>query len=138
MEIIALSILPLIAWGAYSFVQARLNARAPDFTRVAAPVDPITLVRISIAFDAGARAALQRALDGAMPAAALPHQVVGTVAGFLVDHIAHARLFAVGVSKVFGRDQGRQIFETEELGPGVTPEILEQEARLREQMAGRK
>ena len=32
----------------------------------------------------------------------------------------------------------RQIFETEELGPGVTPEILEQEARLREQMAGRK
>jgi hypothetical protein len=32
----------------------------------------------------------------------------------------------------------RQIFETEELGPGVTPEILEQEARLREQMANRK
>lgn len=32
----------------------------------------------------------------------------------------------------------RQIFETEELGPGVTPEILEQEARLREQVANRK
>jgi hypothetical protein len=32
----------------------------------------------------------------------------------------------------------RQIFETEELGAGVTPEILEQEARLREQLTNRK
>jgi len=29
----------------------------------------------------------------------------------------------------------RQVFETEELGPGVTPEILEQEARLRTQVS---
>ena len=32
----------------------------------------------------------------------------------------------------------RQVFETEELGPGVTPEILEQEARLRTQVSQKK
>jgi hypothetical protein len=32
----------------------------------------------------------------------------------------------------------RQVFETEELGPGVTPELLEQEARLRSQVSQKK
>jgi hypothetical protein len=113
VDVFALSVLPILAWGAYSFVQKRLQARGPDFERVAAAIDPVTLVRISIAFDAGARSQLQRALDLAMPAGALPHQVVGTVAELLVREIAHARMFAVGVSKVFGREYARALFDAE-------------------------
>jgi hypothetical protein len=112
--LMALAAGPFLAWGAYAALDARSRAQSSVLARLAtSPLEPVTLVRVSIAFDAGARSRLQALMDVATGRRAAPGRVVGAVAEILADEIAHAKMFALGTTRVFGQARARELFDLE-------------------------